>query len=104
RLTMRTLQPFVYPGDTIAWSLTVTNPGPTAIGITISNVLPSGVTFGSAVPSQGGCVLNGGQVLCNLGSVAPASNAVVTITATGVTPNVLTNRATALVIGNDPDL
>jgi hypothetical protein len=72
--------------------------------VTVSNVLPTGVTFGSAVPSQGSCVLNGGQVLCDLGSIASASNAVITITVTGATPNILTNRATALVSPYDRDL
>jgi uncharacterized repeat protein (TIGR01451 family) len=104
KLTMRSLQPLAYPGDPISWSLVVTNPGPTTIGVTVSNVLPAGVMFGSAVPSQGSCVLNGGQVLCNLGSIIPASAAIITITTTGATPGILTNRATALVSGNDPSL
>jgi uncharacterized repeat protein (TIGR01451 family) len=104
RLIMRTLQSYVYPNDPVVWNIVVTNPGPSSLGITVSNLLPSGVTFGSAVPSQGSCVLSGGQVLCNLGALAAASTASITVTATGAAPSIVTNRATVFVSGSDPDL
>ncbi len=103
KLTMQSLQAGGYAGDVIRWSLIVTNPGPAALHLMVSNTLPAGMAFVSATSSLGGCVLNGGQVLCDLGSVAPASNTVIVIGVTGTVPGIYTNRATVFVSGTDSD-
>jgi uncharacterized repeat protein (TIGR01451 family) len=87
----------VFIRNTVTYTLAVSNAGPnTALGVGISNTLPVGVAFISAVASQGtGCSLAGSIVNCSLGSIPSGGQATVTIQVT--TPaNVgsLTNRAT----------
>ena len=41
-------------GDTVAFTLTLSNAGPdAATGVTVTDLLPAGLTFVSATPSQG---------------------------------------------------
>lgn len=62
------------------WVISVANYGPnTATGVVLSNILPAGVTFLSATPSQGACTNSGGVVICQLGSLAATNAATVTI-------------------------
>jgi uncharacterized repeat protein (TIGR01451 family) len=86
----------VFINNTLTYTLSVSNTGPnTALGVTVSNTLPSGVTFASAVASQGpGCSHSAGIVNCSLANIASGASATVTIQ--GTTPSVvgtLTNRA-----------
>jgi uncharacterized repeat protein (TIGR01451 family) len=85
----------VFINNTLTWTLSVSNAGPnTALGVMLSNTLPAGVTFASALPSQGSCSQAAGLVNCSLGSIAAGASATVTIQAT--TPSAvvtLTNRA-----------
>jgi uncharacterized repeat protein (TIGR01451 family) len=85
----------VFINNTLTWTLSVSNIGPNAaLGVTLSNTFPAGVTFVSALPSQGGCSPAAGLVNCSLGSIAAGGSATVTIQAT--TPSavtILTNRA-----------
>ena len=86
----------VFINNTVTYTLSVSNSGPnTALAVTLSNTLPAGVAFVSAVGSQGsGCSHAAGLVNCSLGSIASGASATVTIQAT--TPSVvgtLTNRA-----------
>ena len=78
-------------GTPLVYAITVANAGPNgAAGVTITNVLPAGVTISNAVASQGGgCSASGGVVICDLGSLPPGGQAnviVVVITPPGVTP------------------
>lgn len=86
----------VFINNTVTYTLSVSNSGPnTALAVTLSNTLPAGVAFVSAVGSQGsGCSHAAGLVNCSLGSIASGASATVTIQAT--TPSIvgtLTNRA-----------
>ncbi|MDB6024302.1 MAG: hypothetical protein JWM68_525 [Verrucomicrobiales bacterium] len=72
-------------GSNIVYALTITNTRPVqAVGITLTNVLPAGFNFVSAVSSQGGCVFTNGVINGTLGSL---SNGVITVSIT-VTPTV----------------
>jgi uncharacterized repeat protein (TIGR01451 family) len=66
----------------VSYTLTLSNNGPSpATGVTITDPLPSGLTFVSATPSQGICNTSGQTVTCNLGTLAAGGTAVVSITA-----------------------
>ncbi len=85
-------------GAPLTYTINISNTGSiTATGVTISDPLPSKVTYQSATASQGTCMESGGLVTCNLGDMLGSSTAVVTITtsvnlfATGT----MTNTATA---------
>jgi uncharacterized repeat protein (TIGR01451 family) len=58
----------VKQGQTITYTLGVTNNGPSnATGVTVTDTLPTKVTFVSATPSQGSCSQAAGIVTCALG-------------------------------------
>jgi uncharacterized repeat protein (TIGR01451 family) len=83
----------VVVGNPLRYSILVTNTGPlTATAVVFSNQFPAGVTFVSAVASQGACNNLGAAVQCDLGAIASAATVQVTvIPSTGGT---LTNRFT----------
>ncbi len=66
----------------LTYTITVTNAGPDAgSDVTLTNVLPAGVTLVSASPSQGAC--NGDATIeCALGALASGATATVTIVVT----------------------
>ena len=69
----------VYFGDTITYTIDVVNNGPdAAVGVLLTDTLPAGVTFVSAV----GCTEAGGVVTCDLGDLAAAGTAQVVIVVT----------------------
>ncbi len=87
------------------YTLTVTNNGPTnATGVVATDALPAGLSFVSAVSSQGGCAQSAGVVTCNLGSLAAGAGAAVTITVNATITGTVTNlvSATANEMENDP--
>ena len=61
-------------GDTITFTITVANAGPdTATGVTVTDLLPAGVTFVSASASQG--TYNNVTGIWTVGTVAPSATA-----------------------------
>ena len=76
----------VVAGNTVSYTLTATNNGPsTAIAATITDTLPVGTTLVSTNPSQGTCTANTSQtIVCSLGNLAPSGTATVGIVATVV--------------------
>ncbi len=86
----------------VVYTLTIRNNGPAAAtGVTVTDTLPAGVTFVSAVPSQGAACTGTATVTCVLGGLASGAQATVVVTITAPTPGVITNVAT--VTGSEPD-
>jgi len=94
----------VHIGESLTYTITVTNHGPSvASGVILTDSLPLGVSFMSATTSHGsGCGLVGGNLVCNLGSLAVGQTTTVTIlTTVGCNAAEMTNVAE--VAGNETD-
>ncbi len=90
-----TPSPTVADGDTITYSLAVTNNGPaTATSVIVMDPLPPDVTWLSDSTTQGTCSQAGGTVTCMLGSMAKGATATVTILTLAGAPGTATNTAT----------
>ena len=64
----------------LTYTITVTNNGPDeANGVSLTDTLPTGVTFVSANSGQGTCSQLNGIVTCTIGSIANTANVTVTI-------------------------
>ncbi|MBV9497134.1 MAG: IPTL-CTERM sorting domain-containing protein [Acidobacteria bacterium] len=95
-------QPTVAPGGTLAWTISVTNNGPqAATGVTVTDTIPAGTTFSSAVPSQGSCS-GTTTVTCNLGGLANGASATIVLTVTNNSSSG-TKVNTAAVTGSPTD-
>ncbi|MBN1955289.1 MAG: DUF11 domain-containing protein, partial [Anaerolineae bacterium] len=94
----------VFSGAVLTYTVVVSNSGPSiALDATLTDTLPTEVTFGAAIPSQGSCTEMAGTVRCDLGALAPAAAATVLIAVT-VDPTadgIITNQA--LVAAAEPD-
>ena len=95
----------VHVGEALIYTVTVVNTGPgDATMVTLTDTLPT-VAFGAAVPSQGTCDENGGQVVCELGDLAAGESATIVIEVNApMTEGSLTNTAEAHAAETDPDL
>ena len=81
-------------GSNITYTITVTNAGPyAATAVSVLDILPFGVLFGSANTSQGTCTLDGNTLTCFLGTVAKGNCATVTVSVTPAISGVFTNMA-----------
>jgi uncharacterized repeat protein (TIGR01451 family) len=90
-------------GSNQIYSLTVSNAGPSAAtGVSLTDTLPAGVSFVSAVSSQGGCTHSAGLVTCALGDVSVGANVAIQIDTIPTTAGSLTNSVS--VGGNQLDL
>src|SRR3712207_760440 len=79
-------------GGTLTYTVGVTNNGPVnATGVTLTDTLPTGVTFVSATASQGSCSQSGGTVTCTIGALNNRASATATIVVTPTTAGTLTN-------------
>jgi uncharacterized repeat protein (TIGR01451 family) len=91
-------------GSSLTYTVTVTNNGPdAATGVRVRDRLPAGVTFVSAVSSQGPCQQNSGRVLCNLGKINNGANATVTIVVSPTSTGLLRNTANVTSRITDPN-
>jgi uncharacterized repeat protein (TIGR01451 family) len=87
-------------GDTITYSITVKNNGPSAATtVTITDALPSQVTFSSA---SAGCALSGTTVTCTAGNLALNATATFTISVIAQTVGTAINTATVSADQADP--
>src|SRR5947209_17923169 len=88
-------------GSNLTYTITVTNNGPdSATGVMVSDPLPPNATFVSDTPSQGSCT-GTSIVVCNLGTLANAARATITIVVRPTSAGTITN--TASVTANDVD-
>jgi uncharacterized repeat protein (TIGR01451 family) len=90
-------------GDNVTYSITVTNNGPgVTTTTTVSDILPAGVTYVSATPSQGSCS-GSTTVTCNLGAMSNGATATISLVVTTTVPNAaLTNTVTVASNLTDP--
>ncbi len=93
-------------GQTLVYTTTVTNNGPSgAVGVTLTDTLPSSVVFVSATWTRtgggGSCSQAAGTVTCALGGFVPPG-VIVTITVTTTRAETITNRATVTGAHGDP--
>ena len=94
----------VLSGDQLTYDLDVHNDGPaSATGVSLTDALPTGVTFVSATPAQGSCLLSGSNVICALGTIANGATVNVEIKVDAGAPGTVTNNATVLSTATDPN-
>ncbi|HEV3307402.1 MAG TPA: C25 family cysteine peptidase [Candidatus Sulfotelmatobacter sp.] len=93
-----TPSPNVPSGDTLTYTLAVTNTGPaTATNVTVTDPLPPDVTYLSVnTTSPGTCSEAGGTVTCLLGTMANGGTATVTILTLAGAPGTATNTASVI--------
>jgi len=98
----------VNAGANLTYTMTVGNPagGQNAAAVTLTDTLPTGVTFVSATPSQGTCgTPSGGAFSCALGTINANANATVTlvVATSTATPTAITNTASVTSSTSDPN-
>jgi large repetitive protein len=103
-LTKVASNPAPHAGGQVSYTLSLVNNGPSpATGITITDPLPSGLTFVSATSGQGSCGAGGQTVVCNLGTLAPGGTALASITAAVASSTAGTTvQNTATASANEP--
>ncbi len=97
----------VTAGESLTYTLTITNNGPSdASSVSLTDPLPTGLTPGTPVASQGGtCGKSGNTVTCNVGTLTAGQKTTITIPAT-VAASLLTNpvnTATVASTTSDPN-
>jgi len=89
-------------GNNVSYVITASNAGPVAAtSVTITDVIPSGEQYVSAVPSQGSCS-GTSTVVCSMGTIANGASATVMLTVKLNATGTVTNTATAA-SANDPN-
>jgi uncharacterized repeat protein (TIGR01451 family) len=94
-------------GAPLTYTVTVTNNGPAAAGgVTVTDTLPSGVTYFGSTASQGTCS-GTTTITCSLGTIdssqtGTTNSATVMITVLPTTPGSLTDSASVSETGTDP--
>jgi uncharacterized repeat protein (TIGR01451 family) len=95
-------------GTNLTYTLQVTNNGPAvATGVSVSDPLPTQVTYVSVSTTQGTCTQAAGTVSCNLNSISVGGLVVITINVTATTfssSSLATNTATVSSTSSDPNL
>src|SRR5205807_9887174 len=88
-------------GSNVTFTITASNLGPSnATGVMVTDLLPAGLTFVSAVTSQG--TYTSATGVWDIGAIASGGSAMLSLTATVTTTGALTNTATKTA-GNEPD-
>jgi uncharacterized repeat protein (TIGR01451 family)/fimbrial isopeptide formation D2 family protein len=95
----------VVRGNQIAWTLSVSNRGPsTAHRVSVSDPLPAGVAYAGSSASQGSCQYASGTLTCELGTFANGASASISVGGTvSAEPGELVNTATVSAEEPDPE-
>lgn len=84
----------VTEGESLTYTLNVSNSGPDEAGnVQVTDLLPAGLGFDSATPTQGSCQENAGVVDCDLGDLANGGDATITLVVTPSAAGLVTNEA-----------
>jgi uncharacterized repeat protein (TIGR01451 family) len=87
----------------LTYSFTVKNEGPDkSFDSKLTDILPSGATYVSAMASAGSCDQESGTVTCHLGSLAAGSSETVYLVVTPTTAGTMSN--TASLVGSEIDV
>ena len=87
-------RPTADAGENLTYTITVANAGPAvAVGTHLADQLPEGAEFLSATPSQGSCTPSSRDVVCELGDIASAATATVTVVVRVTRPGTAVNVA-----------
>jgi uncharacterized repeat protein (TIGR01451 family) len=90
------------PGQTITFTITVTNAGPAAAtGVTVTDILPAGTTFQS-VSSPGATCTGTSTVTCSIPTLASGGSVVITLAVTATGASAISNTATVAPVDTDP--
>jgi large repetitive protein len=93
----------VRAGDQFIFNINVSNHGPgTSTGVVVTDGLPAGLSFVSAIASQGTVTSGSGIITCNVGNLSSGANATIAITVSSTIAGTFTNKAS--VAGNEVDL
>jgi len=92
----------VIVGNELTYSLVVSNRGPASTLAQVRDTLPSGMSFISAVPSQGNCSEAGGVIDCTLGTLLNGGSATIIVRVTPTIGGSATNQA--IVFGSQLDI
>jgi uncharacterized repeat protein (TIGR01451 family) len=106
-VTLSTTPETASPNSQLTYQLSVTNNGPhQAPDVTLTDQLPSGVSFLSASSTEGVCAEASGTVTCNLGNMAQNANVSITIVVnvTAASGTTLENTASVSHTTTDPNL
>jgi uncharacterized repeat protein (TIGR01451 family) len=96
--------PLVNVGSNATFTLNLTNLGlATASNVVVTDALPAGLTFVSAVSSQGSCTNDAGVVSCDLGTMTNGAVASVAIQVVAASPGTKTNLANVSASIPDPN-
>ncbi len=102
RITISDERDPVMINNRLTLNLQVSNSGPqSSTAVIVNEIIPSGINFVSAAPTQGNCALNNSTLNCNLGNIALNSQAGIRVilvpTQTG------TYSSSVSVSGSEPD-
>jgi uncharacterized repeat protein (TIGR01451 family) len=96
----------VNAGGVVTYTLLVTNNGPsTATGVSVTDTLPTGVTYRSSSSTQGSVTSSNGVVTANLGTLASGAQATILLRVDidDSTTGTITNSVTVTTNEPDPD-
>ncbi len=95
----------VTQGNNLTYTITVTNNGlAAATSVSMTDPLPSGVTFSSVNTTQGTCSFVPNTVSCAIGTLNSGSSATITIQVVAGSPTIITNSASVTNTVLDPTL
>jgi len=104
RLTQSDSPDPVSVGNTLVYTLSVVNHGPSdATGVTLVDHVPGQATLGTIVPSQGNCS-GTNTITCYLGALTDSATATVTVVVTPTVAGVITNTASVTQSELDPNI